>query len=65
MPQIVFQTPIPTQGSEEIVAVAVIVWFFIILLLSRRLGKVLKHFSDIVSFLLYFLGLLLLVILIL
>jgi hypothetical protein len=65
LPQVVFQTPIPTQGSEEIVVVAVIVWFFIILLLSRRLGKVLKHFGDIVSFLLYFLGVLFLAILIL
>jgi hypothetical protein len=65
LPQVVFQTPIPTSTvSLELVAVGIIVWFFALFLLERRFGKDLKELKEAVFFLLFFLGVVLLEILI-
>lgn len=63
MQSVVFQTPVPTAGSEMWGAVAVLFWIIAVLLLSRRLSRIWRYFGDVVSFLLFFLGLLFLEIL--
>jgi len=63
--QIPFQTPIASTGSVELVAVAIFVWFLVIVFLRRSYGKQLKDFGEIAFFLLFFVGVLLLLVLIL
>lgn len=65
MSQIVLQTPISTSGSEMFATVAVLIWFLAMFLIACRFVRKWKHFGDIVSFLVYVLGLLFLVILLL
>lgn len=63
MSEIVLQTPVPASGSEILVAVAGLIWFIAMFLIARRFVRKWKHFGDIVSFLVYVVGLLFLVIL--
>lgn len=65
MSQIALQTPIPAQGFEALVAVAIVFWLFVVLLSAHRFGKMWKYFGGIISFLVYVLGVLFLEILIL
>ena len=59
MSPVVFQTPIPTAGSEMSAAIAVLFWVLVVLVLSRRFNRIWRYFGDIISFLVYFVGLLL------
>jgi len=63
VPPVVFQTPIPTAGSEMTIAIAILFWVLLMLLVSRRFRRICGYFEDIISFLVYFLGLVLLEIL--
>lgn len=58
--QIPLQTPIPSAGSVELVAVAILVWFLVVVFLRRTYGKQFKDFGEIAFFLLFFVGVLLL-----
>jgi hypothetical protein len=56
----VFQTPIPAAGSEIWIGIAILLWTGAVVLLSRRFSKMWRYFGEIVSFLVYVLGLVLL-----
>jgi hypothetical protein len=61
--EIVLQTPVPASGSEMLAGVAALIWFVTMFLVAHRFVRRWKHFGDIVSFLVYVIGLLCLVIL--
>jgi hypothetical protein len=55
------QTPVPASSSEMLAAVAALIWFVAMFVMARRLVRKWKHFGEFISFLLYVIGLLLLV----
>ena len=63
MSQVVLQTPVPASDSEMLVVGAALIWFFVMLFLARRIDRLSKHCGEVVSFLAFVLGLLLLVVL--
>ncbi len=63
VPPVIFQTPIPTAGSEMTIAIAILIWILLVVLISRRFRRIWGYFGDIISFLVYFLGIVLLEIL--
>lgn len=63
MQQIAFQTPIPALESEAILAVAVLIWIIAAFLFARRFSRIWHHVGEIISFLVFFAGLLLIAIL--
>jgi hypothetical protein len=59
VPQIVLQTSIPSADSEILLGIAILIWLIVALRLAHKLDKMWKYFGDVASFLLFFLGVLL------